>query len=307
MVDAQGRISAPVTGLPKIDVGGQGGLLDVALDENFADNGRVYFCFSEPGSGGNSTALAEGILSPEGGRLSQVKTLFSQAPKVRSNRHFGCRIALAPGYIYLGMGDRGSRSEEAQNLGSHIGKIVRLSRNGSVPADNPFVQQSSARGEIWSYGHRNIQGMALDAQGRLWASEHGAQGGDEINLIAAGKNYGWPVIAYGKDYGGGKIGAGITAQAGMEQPLYYWDPSMAPSGMAFVGSNPYGSDWRGNLLAGSLKFGYVARLTLDGERVVREEKINVGERVRDVRQAPDGFIYIVSDSSNGKLMKLLPR
>ena len=307
VVDAQGRISAPVTGLPKIDVGGQGGLLDVALDENFADNGRVYFCFSEPGSGGNSTALAEGILSPEGGRFSQVKTLFSQAPKVRSNRHFGCRIALAPGYIYLGMGDRGSRSEEAQNLGSHIGKIVRLSRNGSVPADNPFVQQSSARGEIWSYGHRNIQGMALDAQGRLWASEHGAQGGDEINLIAAGNNYGWPIIAYGKDYGGGQIGAGVTAQAGMEQPLYYWDPSMAPSGMAFVGSNPYGNDWHGVLLAGSLKIGYVGRLTLDGDKIVHEEEINVGARVRDVRQAPDGFIYIVTDSSNGKLMKLLPR
>ena len=184
---------------------------------------------------------------------------------------------------------------------------MRLGRNGSVPADNPFVQQSNARGEIWSYGHRNIQGMVLDAQGRLWASEHGAQGGDEINLIAAGNNYGWPIIAYGKDYGGGKIGAGITAQAGMQQPLYYWDPSMAPSGMAFVGSNPYGNDWHGVLLAGSLKFGYVARLTLDGDKIVHEEKINVGERVRDVRQAPDGFIYIVTDSSNGKLMKLLPR
>ncbi|MDO5639052.1 MAG: PQQ-dependent sugar dehydrogenase [Neisseria sp.] len=306
VVNADGKISEPVSGLPEIDAGGQGGLLDVALDTDFAQTRRVYFCFSEPGRSGNSTALAEGILSADSRSLGNVKTLFSQQPKVASRNHFGCRIVLTPEHIYLSMGDRYSRRDDAQNLGNHIGKIVRLKRDGSVPADNPFAKQNGARAEIWSYGNRNVQGLALDTQGRLWANEHGAQGGDEINLIGPGNNYGWPVISYGTDYGGGKIGEG-TAKAGMQQPVYYWDPSIAPSGMTFVGENPYGSDWRGNLLAGSLKFGYVARLTLDGERVLREEKIEVGERVRDVRQSPDGAVYILTDSSNGKLMKLLPQ
>ena len=184
--------------------------------------------------------------------------------------------------------------------------MVRLNRDGSVPANNPLAQQHRAQAAIWSYGHRNIQGMALDGHGRLWLSEHGAQGGDEINIVQAGHNYGWPVIAYGKDYGGGKIGAGITAKAGMTQPQYYWDPSIAPSGMTFVSGSLYGDDWAGNLLVGSLKFGYLARLVLDEQQVLREEKIEVGERVRDVRQAADGTIYIVTDSRNGKLLKLLP-
>ena len=204
-----------------------------------------------------------------------------------SQHHFGCRIVQTPdNNLFLTQGEHFRYRDEAQNLGNHLGKLVRIAPDGSVPQDNPFVGRPGAKPEIWSYGHRNMQGAALHpTTGKLWEHEHGPRGGDEVNIIEKGRNYGWPVIAYGKDYGGGQIGAGITAQAGMEQPLYYWDPSMAPSGMAFVGSNPYGSDWRGNLLAGSLKFGYVARLTLDGERVVREEKINVGERVRDVERA----------------------
>ncbi|UOO81445.1 PQQ-dependent sugar dehydrogenase [Uruburuella testudinis] len=306
VADAGGQLSEPLGGLPEIDVGGQGGLLDVVPDTDFARSRRVYFCFSEPGRGGNSTALAEGVLAADKRSLTEVKTLFSQQPKVSSRNHFGCRIALTSEHIFMSMGDRYSRREDAQNLNNHIGKIVCLNRDGSIPADNPFVNQSDARGEIWSYGHRNVQGLTLDSRGRLWANEHGAQGGDEINRIEAGKNYGWPVISYGKDYGGGKIGEG-SAKAGMQQPLYYWDPSIAPSGMAFVGKNPYGSDWNGNLLIGALKFGYLARLMLEDGKVVREEKIEVGERVRDVRQASDGTIYILTDSSNGKLMKLLPR
>ena len=306
VVDGQGQISAPVAGLPQIEAAGQGGLLDVVLDDDFARNRRLYFCFSEPGKEGSSTALAQGVLSADARQLTQVQTLFSQQPKVRSGRHFGCRIALTSSHIYLGMGDRGSRSEDAQNLANHIGKVVRLNRDGSVPANNPLAQQHRAQAAIWSYGHRNIQGMALDGHGRLWLSEHGAQGGDEINIVQAGHNYGWPVIAYGKDYGGGKIGAGITAKAGMTQPQYYWDPSIAPSGMTFVSGSLYGDDWAGNLLVGSLKFGYLARLVLDEQQVLREEKIEVGERVRDVRQAADGTIYIVTDSRNGKLLKLLP-
>ena len=307
VVNTQGQISAPISGLPKIDVGGQGGLLDVVLDEQFAQNRRLYFCFSEPGNGGNSTALAEATLSADKRSLTQVKTLFSQQPKIDSSTHFGCRIVLTPQYIYLGMGDRYSEKEQAQKLDNHLGKIVRLQRDGSIPADNPFAKQAGARAEIWSYGHRNIQGMTADSQGRLWMSEHGAQGGDEINLIEGGKNYGWPVITYGTDYGGGKIGEGISAKAGMEQPLYYWNPSVAPSGLTFVGNNPYGQDWEGNLLAGALKFGYVARLKLEGTRVVSEEKIEVGERVRDVRQCSYVFVYVFTDSSNGKLLKLLPQ
>ncbi|QMT46203.1 PQQ-dependent sugar dehydrogenase [Neisseria dentiae] len=306
IIGAQGQIGAPIAGLPNIDVGGQGGLLDVVLDEQFAQNRRLYFCFSEAGGSGNSTALAEAKLSADNRRLEQVKTLFSQRPKIDSSAHFGCRIVLTPQHIYLGLGDRYSQKDQAQKLDNHIGKIVRLNRNGGTPSDNPFAKQNAAA-EIWSYGHRNIQGMTADARGRLWTSEHGAQGGDEINLIEGGKNYGWPVITYGTDYGGGKIGEGITAKAGMEQPLYYWNPSIAPSGLTFVGSNPYGSDWQGNLLAGSLKFGYVARLKLDNTRVSGEEKIEVGERVRDVRQAPDGFVYVLTDSGNGKLLKLLPQ
>ncbi len=305
-VSADGKVSAPISGLPKIDAGGQGGLLDVVLDTNFANNRRVYFCYSEPGNGGNSTALAEGLLSADNRRLTQVKTLFSQLPKVASSAHFGCRIVLAPDHIFMSMGDRYSRRDDAQNLGNHLGKIVRLNRDGSVPADNPFANQTGARSEIWSYGHRNAQGLATDAQGRLWENEHGAQGGDEINLIEAGKNYGWPVISYGKDYGGRKIGEGITAQVGMEQPQYYWNPSIAPSGMAFVHGNRYGADWNGNLLVGALKFGYLARLTLNDSRIVHEEKIEVGERVRDVREAPDGLIYVLTDSRNGKLLRLQP-
>ena len=306
VVDGQGQISAPVAGLPQIEMTGQGGLLDVVLDDDFARNRRLYFCFSEPGKEGSSTALAQGVLSADAQQLTQVQTLFSQQPKVRSGRHFGCRIALTSSHIYLGMGDRSSRSEDAQNLTNHIGKVVRLNRDGSVPANNPLAQQHRAQAAIWSYGHRNIQGMALDGHGRLWLSEHGAQGGDEINIVQAGHNYGWPVIAYGKDYGGGKIGAGITAKAGMTQPQYYWDPSIAPSGMTFVSGSLYGDDWAGNLLVGSLKFGYLARLVLDEQQVLREEKIEVGERVRYVRQAADGTIYIVTDSRNGKLLKLLP-
>lgn len=306
VVSEQGAVSAPISGLPEIAVAGQGGLLDVALDEDFARNRRFYFCYSEPDGRRNRTALAQAVLSTDQRHAREVQILFRQNDSEASNRHFGCRIVLHGTEIYLGMGDRGSRSQDAQNLASHIGKTIRLHRNGSVPADNPFVRHNGAAAEIWTYGHRNIQGMALDAQGRLWAHEHGAQGGDEINLLQGGRNYGWPVITHGRDYGGGVIGEGISAKAGMEQPRYYWDPSIAPSGMVFVRpGHPYGQDWNGNLLVGALKFGYVARLSPDPEGW-REEKINVGERVRDVRQGPDGAVYVLTDSPRGRLLKLMP-
>lgn len=306
IVGADGAIGAPLAGVPEVAASGQGGLLDVVLDEAFAENRRLYFCFSEPGKGGNSTALAEARLSDDDRRLEGVKVLFSQQPKVRGNLHFGCRILLDGKHIFLSTGDRYEYKEAAQKPDNHLGKIVRIMRDGSVPPDNPFVGQPGALPEIWTIGHRNVQGLARDAQGRLWANEHGAQGGDEVNIIEAGRNYGWPVITYGVDYGGGAIGSGKSAMAGMEQPQYYWNPSVAPSGMVFLGENPYGADWQGNLLVAALKFQYVARLVFEDGRVVREEKMDVGQRVRDVRQAADGSVYVVTDARDGRILKLLP-
>lgn len=305
IVSANGQIAAPLAGVPEVTSGGQGGLLDVALDEHFAANRRLYFCFSESGKGGNSTALAEATLSPDERAIENVRILFSQRPKMRSNLHFGCRIVLDGEHIFLSTGERYKAREQAQALDNHLGKIIRIKRDGSVPADNPFVGRADALPEIWSYGHRNIQGMAIDTRGQLWAHEHGAKGGDEINRIAPGKNYGWPLVSYGTDYDGSPIGTGKSAQSGLEAPLYYWNPSIAPSGMVFMAENPYGADWEGNLIIGALKFQYVARIVLNDGRIVREEKMPIGERVRDVRQAPDGSLYVITDADDGKILKLL--
>ena len=248
---------------------------------------------------------------PKGRNALDAST--SAAPKVSSSAHFGCRIVEnTDGTLFLTMGDRFSHRDEAQNLGNHIGKIVRLRKDGSVPPDNPFAGNGSAgrkaQPEIWSYGHRNAQGAVLGPDGKLWMNEHGAQGGDEINIAEAGKNYGWPVISHGVNYGGGKIGEGLNAKEGMEQPLYHWTPSMAPSGMAFLRSDRYGKAWQGNLFVGALKFKYLARLELRDGKVVREEKLlrNLDRRIRDVREGPDGLLYILTDESNGQLIRLRP-
>ncbi|WNO03603.1 PQQ-dependent sugar dehydrogenase [Rhodoferax mekongensis] len=322
MVDAQGRIGVPITGLPKVDARGQGGLLDLQLDSEFAGNRLIYLCYAEAGEGGNSTALARARLSPDGSQLTELQVLFRQQPKVQSSAHFGCRIVegkrngKADGTLYLALGERFTRKEDAQTLNNHHGKVIRILKDGKAPADNPFAtpeaRQAGALPEIWSYGHRNPQGLVQAPDGRLWEMEHGPQGGDEINLIAPGRNYGWPVITYGENYGGGKIGAGITTQAGMEQPLYYWTPSIAPSGMAFVSSQRYGKEWVGNLVVGSLKFGYLVRLELSAPfagTVVRETQHlqSLGERVRDVRQGPDGWLYLLTDHPQGRLLRVLPR
>ena len=308
VVGTDGEIQPPVAGLPQIAAGGQGGLLDLVLDSGFAGNRTLYFCFSEPGQGGNSTALARARFSADDSRLEDVKVIFSQKPKVASSMHFGCRIVEAPdGTLFLTMGERFYRKEDAQKLDNHLGKVVRLTKDGSPAAGNPFIGRSDALPEIWSYGHRNSQGATLAADGSFWMHEHGPQGGDEINLPQPGRNYGWPVITYGENYGGGKIGEGITAKAGMEQPLHYWVPSIAPSGMAFLTSDRYGPSMKGNLFIGSLKFGYLARLELSGGKVVREHKLlATGERVRDVRQGPDGLLYVLTDSSRGSLLRLIP-
>jgi len=310
VIAADGKVGAPVDGLPAIEVTGQGGLLDVVADRDFARNRMIYFCYAEPAAlgSGNSTALASARLSDDTRRLEKLTTIFRQTPKVSSRQHFGCRIVEADdGRLFLTLGDRGSRMADAQTLDNHHGKIVRIGKDGSVPSDNPFVKQPGALPEIWSYGHRNGQGAALGPDGRLWMHEHGPQGGDEINRPEPGKNYGWPVITYGENYGGGTIGEGLTHKAGMEQPLHFWVPSIAPSGMAFVRSDRYGKSWRGSLLVGSLKFGYLARLEMDGSRVVREEKLLTGlrQRVRDVREGTDGAIYLLTDERNGQLLKLV--
>jgi aldose sugar dehydrogenase len=320
VVQPDGKVGAPMAGVPTVAARGQGGLLDVLLDGDFSRNRTLYICFSEPGpSGTNSTALARATLSGDNTLLDNVKVIFSQKPKFASSAHFGCRIveSRAPGVdgkpdgkLFLTLGDRFSRKDDAQTLGTHHGKIVRINKDGSVPTDNPFVGKAGALPEIWSIGHRNLQGATLAPDGALWTHEHGPQGGDEINLPKAGANYGWPVITYGENYGGGPIGDGISSQVGLEQPLHYWVPSIAPSGMAFVTSDKYGAAWRGNLFIGSLKFGYLARLELAepfSGKVRKETKLLEGiGRVRDVRQGPDGLLYVLTDGSNGKLIRLLP-
>ncbi|HCX80551.1 MAG: hypothetical protein A3E00_12035 [Curvibacter sp. RIFCSPHIGHO2_12_FULL_63_18] len=322
VVEATGAVSAPLPGVPAVAAGGQGGLLDVLLDSDYANNRTLYLCYAEPGAGGNSTALARAQLSQDRSQLQNVQVLFSQQPKVASSAHFGCRIAEGrkdgrpDGTLFLTLGERFSRKDDAQRLDNHNGKVVRVGKDGSIPADNPFntpaARRDGALPEIWSYGHRNPQGLVLAPDGALWEHEHGPQGGDELNRITRGRNYGWPIITYGENYGGGRIGSGITAQAGMEQPLHYWVPSIAPSGMAFITSERYGKAWMGNLVVGSLKFGYLARLELAAPfsgKVLRESKLlpELGERVRDVRQGPDGLLYLLTDSPNGRLLRVLPR
>ena len=309
IVDEQGRLGPALGGVPEVAARGQGGLLDLALDAGFERNRTLYFCFSEPAEGGtNSTALARARLPAGSARLEDVRVIFSQQPRVASALHFGCRIVQMPdGHLVLALGERYHRMQEAQKLDNHLGKLVRLTPDGAPAPGNPWIGRAGARPEIWSYGHRNPQGAAVGPDGRLWLHEHGPQGGDEINLPVAGRNYGWPVVTFGEQYGGGPIGEGITAKPGMEPPLYHWTPSIAPSGMAFLTSDRYGAAWRGNLFVGSLKFSQLVRLELAGARVVREHRLDgVGERVRDVRLGPDGLLYLLTDSPKGRLLRVLP-
>ncbi|WP_180126078.1 PQQ-dependent sugar dehydrogenase [Rhodoferax sp. BLA1] len=312
VVTLQGQVGPAVTGLPPIQAAGQGGLLDVLADSQFTSNRTVYFCYTEPDATGklNSTALASARLSEDERRLDKVQVIFSQQPKLSGSAHFGCRIVESPdGKLFLTLGDRYHHMQDAQTLDNHLGKVVRLNKDGSVPADNPLRGRAGALPGIWSWGHRNMQGAAWGPDGLLWTTEHGPQGGDELNRLLPGQNYGWPVITYGEQYGGGPIGQGIQAKVGMLQPLHQWTPSMAPSGLAFVTSAQYGTAWQGSLLVGSLKFRYLARLELQGGQVLREEKLlqQLNERIRAVRQGPDGLIYLLTDSPQGMLLRLRPR
>ncbi|MDJ0858146.1 MAG: PQQ-dependent sugar dehydrogenase [Dinoroseobacter sp.] len=294
--------SGAVEGLPDIKVGGQGGLLDVMIPADFAQSREVFLSFSIQQRRGAGTGLAVGRLSRDGTRLEETRVIFASEAGSRGGRHFGSRIVEGrDGKLYLTIGDRGDE-DSAQDLRNQNGTVVRLNRDGSVPSDNPFVGQASAQPEIWSYGHRNPQGATLDLNGNLWVVEHGARGGDEVNRVQKGANYGWPVIAFGKHYSGRKIGEG-TEKAGMEQPEHYWDPSIAPSGM-MVYSGALWPEWRGDVFVGSLKFGYLSRL--DGTTFAEEEiEADATARTRDVREGPDGAIWFLS-VGNGALYRMTP-
>ena len=307
LVGRDGKLEAqPVAGLPQVAEVGQGGLMDVALHPRFADNRLVYLSYSARGADGTGTELARGRL--EGGRLENVEVLFRQAPKGDTGRHFGSRIVFdRAGFLFLTLGDRGEM-ERAQKPGDHAGSVIRLHDDGRIPSDNPFAGKPGWKAEKYTLGNRNMQGAALHPQsGLLWTHEHGPQGGDEINVIRPGVNYGWPVITLGVNYGiGTKIGEG-NAKAGMAQPLHYWVPSIAPSGMAFYSADKF-PNWRGDLFVGSLKYGQLVRLRLEGEKVVKEERLLNGMlgRIRDVRAGPDGFLYLLTDESNGAIARLEP-
>lgn len=307
IVEADGRLGAPLAGLPAVDAGGQGGLLDVVLDPRFADNRLVYWSYTEAApEGGNRTAVARGRL--EEGRLTDVQVIFRQRPAVGGSHHFGSRLVFGrDGRLFVTLGDRFSRMADAQTLDNHLGKIVRIEPDGRVPADNPFVGRAGALPEIWSYGHRNVQGAALHpTTGALWTHDHGPQGGDELNLTQRGGNHGWPVITHGRNYGlGTRIGEG-TERADVVAPLRHWVPvSVAPSGMAFVTGERY-PEWRGSLLIGTLRAQVLLRLSLEGERVVGEQTLLSGlnARIRDVRLGPDGWIYLLTDERDGRILRL---
>ena len=309
LVRANGSVSAPLAGVPQVDAKGQGGLLDLIVDADFARNRTLYFCFSQAGEGGNSTALAKAQLADDLGSLQQVQVLFVQKPKVSSDAHFGCRIVdRGDGTLFLTLGERYNRMAMAQDLGTHIGKVVRVGKDGSVPADNPFVGKSDVLAEIWSYGHRNPQGATLGPDGQLWMHEHGPQGGDEVNIPQPGANYGWPLVSHGVHYGGSKVGSGEPTRSDISAPVYHWTPSIAPSGMAFLNSDRYGQEWRGNLFVGALVGRHLARLSVDGDKGVAEEKLlgDFGKRIRDVRVGPDGLLYLLTDEQNGSVVRLRP-
>ncbi len=306
------QMSPPLPGVPDVIAQGQGGLLDVAIAPDFARSRAVFLAYAEAGEGGAGeggagTAVARAVL--EGERLVGARVIYRQVPKVRGAQHFGARLVFArDGTLFVLQGDRYAYRDQAQDLGSLIGKIVRIATDGSVPADNPFIGRAGVRPEIWSYGHRNIQGAALDpATGLLWITEHGARGGDEVNQPQAGRNYGWPVITYGVDYSGARIGQG-TARDGMEQPVHYWDPSIAPSGLAFYAGDAFPA-WRGHILVGALRGQHLARLEMRGGRVVAEHRYleDLGERIRDVRVGADGVVYLLTDSAQGRVLRLVPR
>ena len=310
---AQGGVSAESGqgGLPPITARGQGGLLDVALSPTFAKDRTIFWSFSEQREGGSGTSVARGVLSADGRKLSDVRIIFRAMPTYNNGLHFGSRLAFAPdGKLFITLGDRfdlRTMRPLAQSLEAHNGKVVRINPDGTIPTDNPFAGKEGALGDIWSIGHRNLQSAVFDDQGRLWTVEHGARGGDELNMPEKGKNYGWPVATYGEEYSGQPI-SDITAKEGTVQPVYYWDPVIAPSGMEFYTGAAF-PEWKGNLFVGGLASQRLVRLVMKDGRVTGEEHLLTDResRIRDVRQGPDGFLYVVTDKSNGELLRIAPK
>lgn len=315
IVSADGTLSAPVTGLPEMVVAKQGGLLDVALDPDFAQNNLIYWSYAQPRPNNQTnTAVARGRLVRNGNqpRVENVQVIFEQAPSMESQLHYGGRLVFArDGTLFVTLGERSivPGRMQAQDLGGLLGKIVRINRDGTIPADNPFVGRAGVRPEIWSYGHRNVEGAALNpATGELWAVEHGTRGGDELNIVRKGKDYGWPTIAYGIEYNGDTITGGATQKAGMEQPIYYWDPVIATGGMLFYTGSLF-PQWKDNLFVTGLGSKSLVRLVLNGEKIVGEERFltDRGKRIRQVKQGPDGAIYVLTDEADGEILKLVPK
>ncbi|MBW3571068.1 MAG: PQQ-dependent sugar dehydrogenase [Gemmatimonadetes bacterium] len=315
IVSATGQIGGPIAGVPAVDAGGQGGLLDVALSPDFARDRTIFWSYTEPREGGNGTSVARGVLSTDRTRLEQVRVILRTRPTYDNNLHFGSRLAFGPdGKLYVTTGDRSARETrpQAQDPGSHLGKTLRINPDGSVPRDNPLVGRAGALPEIWSVGHRNIQAAAFDPQGGFWTIEHGTRGGDEVNLIQPGGNYGWPVAAYGVEYRGGPItsalGTAQTQRPGTEQPVYYWDPVIAPSGAQFYTGDAFPA-WRNSLFVGGLASMRLVRLVIQNDRVTGEEHLLTDrrKRIRDVRQGPDGALYVVTDEDSAELWRIAPR
>ena len=309
IVAKDGTLSSPLANVPKVFAVSQGGLLDLVLDRNFAQNKNIYFSYAEPFDGGGRTALARAKLDADTPKLDDVKVIYRQEGPASRGNHFGGRIAQsADGNIFLTNGEHFTDRDKAQTLDNDLGKIVRITPDGAAPKDNPFVGKFGARPEIWSYGHRNIQAAAINPRtGKLWTVEHGAKGGDEINTPKAGKDYGWPTITYGEEYSGKPIGDGITQHEGMEQPIYYWDPVIAPSGLAFYNADLFPA-WKGSLFVGGMK-GYLVRLTLKDKQVVGEERLlsELNFRIRDVVVGPDGALYLVTDEDDGRVLRMTPK
>jgi aldose sugar dehydrogenase len=310
IVTPDGNLSAPLSGVPPVFASGQGGLLDVALDRAFAQNRTIFFSYAEPFDGGARTALARARLDAgDTPRLSELKVIYRQAGPPSRGNHFGGRIAQsADGNLFLSNGEHFTGRDMAQTLDNHLGKIVRITPDGQAPKDNPFVGKAGALPEIWSLGHRNPQGLAINpADGKLWEQEHGPMGGDEINVIAPAKNYGWPLVSYGRNYDFTVVGAGNQTAPGIEDPVWHWTPSIAPSGMAFYTGNLFPA-WKGSLFSGALKFQLLSRLELKGDTVVKEERMlqDLKERIRDVRQGPDGALYLLTDNSEGRILRVTP-
>ncbi len=308
IVSPEGQLSPPLKNVPEVWATGQGGLLDVITDRGFAQNRTIFFCYAERISGGGRTAIARAKLNDGSGRLDETKVIFRQEGPLSSGNHYGCRIAQATdGNLFVTLGEHFSYRDEAQNLANHLGKVIRIAPDGSAPSDNPFVGRDGAKPEIWSYGHRNEQGLAIHpVTGELWEIEHGPRGGDEVNVIAKGKNYGWPVIGFGIDYSGAKIHEAATKD-GMEQPVKYWVPSIAPSGATFYSGKLF-PKWNGSLFTGALAGKMLVRLQLNGNTVTGEERLlgNLYERIRDVRQGPDGALWLLTDNSAGRILRVSP-